>query len=301
MKRRGKITLLGMGLLGGSLGLAIQSRKLADRVVGYVRNEVRVKEYAPLGVADEITCDLASAVRGADWIVLCVPVEEMGGLLESALPYIQSEAIITDVGSVKHRVEEDLSPIAKKAGAWFVGSHPMAGSEKTGPQNARVDLFKGATCVVTPSNAHPDSIREQVKLFWEALGCRVVELAPKMHDRLVSRASHLPHVVSAALVNYVLSPSHPDLNDQTRLCSTGFKDATRIASGAPGMWKEIAMANREELISSLAVLIEDLKDFQDALRQEESTTVLQFFEMAKELRDRWLETDGRFRPQDPGA
>lgn len=283
-----------MGALGGSLGLAIQEKKLADRVVGYVRNEARVKEYTPLNVAHEITCDLAQAVRSADLIVLCVPVEEMGPLLERALPYIQQGSIITDVGSVKRRVEQDLVPIAQKAGAFFIGSHPMAGTEKTGPENARSDLYEGATCVVTSSEGSDREAAQQVRDFWKSLGSKVMDLSSKAHDELVSKTSHLPHVVAAALVNYVLSPSNQDLQSRTRLCSTGFKDATRIASGSPGMWKEIALANRDELSSALAVMIEDLNEFLESLRQGESERIFQFFEMAKQHRDEWLESDERF-------
>lgn len=283
-----------MGALGGSLGLAIQERKLAERVVGYVRNESRVEEYTPLKVAQEITCDLAQAVRGADWIILCVPVEEMRPLMERALPYIQKGCIITDVGSVKRKVERELVPVAQKAGAFFVGSHPMAGTEKTGPENAKVDLYAGATCVVSPSIESDEEAVRQVKGFWESLGGKVLELSSKAHDELVSKTSHLPHVVAAALVNYVLSPANQDLESRTRLCSTGFKDATRIASGSPGMWKEIALANRDELSSALAVMIEDLNEFLESLRQGESERVFQFFEMAKKHRDEWLNSDERF-------
>jgi prephenate dehydrogenase len=295
MKERGKITLLGMGLLGGSLGLAIQARRLAKTVTGYVRNEARIKEYASLNLADELTCDLAAAVRNADWIILCVPVEQMAPLLHQAKPYIKPGAIITDVGSVKLSVELALSPIAEEAQAFFVGSHPMAGSEKTGPLHADVDLFNGATCVITPTDKSDSKAVDAIAAFWRDAGCEISFLAPKTHDRLVARSSHLPHVVSAALVNYVLSPSLRDQEDQSGLCSTGFKDTTRIASGAPVMWREIVMANRDEISVSLSVLIEDLKEFQESLSRNEGESVLEFFNRAKSLRDDWLKSNKRFQ------
>ncbi|NDD40609.1 MAG: prephenate dehydrogenase/arogenate dehydrogenase family protein, partial [Verrucomicrobia bacterium] len=150
-----KVTLVGVGLLGGSLGLALKQRRLAGRVEGYVRREASIAECERLGVVDRATTDLLAAVREADLVVFCTPIAQMRSLAEQCVPALKAGALVTDVGSVKGSVVAELEPIFSKAGALFIGSHPMAGAEKTGPAAARPDLFERAVCVVTPGAKTP--------------------------------------------------------------------------------------------------------------------------------------------------
>jgi len=282
-----KITLVGVGLLGGSLGLALKQRGLAAKVDGYVRRRASIQECTRLGVVDHATLDLDCAVAGADLVVLCTPLAKMRPLAEQMLPFLKPGAIVTDVGSVKSTVARELEPLLSQVGAFFVGSHPLAGGEKMGVSAARADLFQQAICVVTPTpNSSAESV-SKVEIFWQSVGARSLRLSPEVHDELVSRSSHLPHVVAAELANYVLSPDLP--KDQVNLCATGFRDTTRIASSSPEMWHDIALANRQNLAQALGVMIGDLQEFRLVLERADSQAILEFFEQAKRRRDQWCD------------
>jgi prephenate dehydrogenase len=280
-----KVTLVGVGLLGGSLCLALKQRRLAGSVTGFVRRAASVAECARAGAVDVATLDLREAVAGAELVVLCTPLAQMRPLVEQMLPTLGKGVIVTDVGSVKRSVVRDLEPIVARAGAHFVGSHPMAGAEKTGVAAARADLFVNAVCAITPTgNSNRTAVRKVGRL-WESVGARLLRLAPAAHDAFVSRSSHLPHVVAAELANLVLDPRHPKA--QASLCANGFRDTTRIASGSPEMWRDIALANRENLSRAVAAFVGDLEGFRRALSRNDGRAILKFFEKAKRRRDQW--------------
>jgi prephenate dehydrogenase len=280
-----KITIIGVGLLGGSIGLAARERRLASEVAGFVRREASLKDCETAGAADYATTDLLAAVSNADLVILCTPLSQMRTRVEEMLPALKRGAIVTDVGSAKAGVVKDVCGLIRKAGAHFIGSHPMAGGEKMGVRAAKADLFVNAVCVVTPAkNSNPAALR-QVEQFWKSLGARTLRLAPEQHDVLVSRSSHLPHIVAAALANWVLDPARPKA--QTQLCSSGFRDTTRIASGSPEMWRDIALANRNNLVKSLDDFIAGLKKFQTSLKKTDAGAMTKYFETAKLRRDAW--------------
>lgn len=280
-----KVTIIGVGLLGGSLGQALKKRRLASEVVGYVRRPASVIECKKAGAVDSCTMDLCEAVQGADLVVLCTPLAQMPALLKEMLPAIKRGAIVTDVGSVKATVVKQLKPLVAKAGAHFIGSHPMAGAEKTGVAAARESLFENAVCVVTPTHKSNPSALRKTEQLWKSVGARVMRLAPELHDELVSRSSHLPHVAAATLANLVLDPKHP--KPQSLLCANGFRDTTRIASGSPEMWRDIAMANRKNLSRALDRFIRELKNFQNTLNHGDEKSAEKFFERGKQRRDAW--------------
>jgi prephenate dehydrogenase len=290
-----RIALVGVGLLGGSLGLAIKQRRLAAAITGYVRRTASVAECVDVGAVDIATQDLLAAVEGADLIILCTPIAQMRTLVEQMLPAVSRGAIITDVGSVKSSVVRDLENLVARAGAHFVGSHPMAGAEKTGVSAARSHLFVNAVCVVTPTRRTNKAAVQKVKRFWKSVGATVLELTPKAHDELVSRSSHLPHVVAAELANLVLHPRRP--REQAALCANGFRDSTRIAAGSPEMWRDIALANRENLASALDAFVDELLAFKRELKRGNAEAISKFFENAKQRRDSWAEK-GDASPQE---
>ena len=281
-----KVAIVGVGLLGGSLGLALRSRRLAGEVCGYLRRDSAVAEALAAGVVDRATTDLTAALRDADLVVLCVPVGSMESTALALRSGLSSGAVVTDVGSVKTVVVDRLESIVRDAGGDFVGSHPMAGSEKTGFGSARADLFEQAVCVVTPTSRTPHGSIARVESLWSGVGGRVVTMTPERHDLLVSRASHLPHVVAAGLARWVLDPGH-GLGEE-RLCATGFRDTTRLASGSPELWRDIALANRAPLDEAIAGLVGELERFRHALRNGDVAAVEAFFAAAKERRDSWI-------------
>lgn len=281
-----KVALVGVGLLGGSLGLAAKQRRIAREVHGYVRRAESVVECERLGVVDHATTDLPAAARDADLVILCTPIAQIPELAKRLLPALKPGAVVTDVGSVKAGVVAALESLIALTGAHFVGSHPMAGGEKMGASAARAELFENAVCLVTPTAQSNPAAVAQVENFWRAVGGRVLQLAPETHDELVSRSSHLPHVVAAALANSVLDSKHGA--EQPLVCAAGFRDTTRIASGSPEMWRDIALANREHLARALGAFTDDLRKFQLALEQNDAAAITKFFETGKQRRDGWL-------------
>jgi prephenate dehydrogenase len=293
--RWNKISLVGLGLMGGSLALAIKQGRLAAKLHAYVRRAASVAEGTKLGMTDVVTQNLEEAVLEADLVILCTPLSQMYPLTAQMWSHLKPGAIVTDVGSVKGSVVHELEPMIHAAAAHFVGSHPMAGSEKTGLASARADLFRNAICLVTPgAYASADAIGA-VQDFWKALGGIPIRMTPELHDDLVSRSSHLPHVVAAELANYVLSPAHP--KEQALVCANGFRDTTRIAAGSAEMWRDIALANRKNLGRVLGVFIEDLQEFQLALEREDVKAVEEFFAKAKQRRDQWRDDSPATSPE----
>lgn len=280
-----KITIIGVGLLGGSIGLAVKRRRLAREVAGFVRRAASLKDCEQVGALDYATTDLLAAVSGADLVILCTPLAQMQAITEQFLPALKRGAIVTDVGSVKADVIREICGMVRKTGAHFVGSHPMAGGEKMGVLAARADLYANAVCVVTPTkNSNAAAVRK-VEQFWKSLGARTLLLDAAKHDLLVSRSSHLPHVAAAGLASLILGPTQP--KEQTALCANGFRDTTRIASGSPEMWRDISLANRKNLAQSVDAFIGELKKFQSALKKSDAAAVEKFFATAKERRDNW--------------
>lgn len=281
-----KLTLIGVGLLGGSLGMAAKQRGLAGAVFGYVRRRERIGECLRAGAADRVTMELVEAVAGADLIVLCTPVGQMRLLVERLLPDIAPGAVITDVGSVKDGLVQDLETMVRRTGARFVGSHPMAGSEKTGVANARPDLFEDTVCVVTPTHRTSASALRRVKTLWQRVGARTITMPPAVHDDLVARSSHLPHILAGQLVNFVLGAGRG--KQQAELCANGFRDTTRVASGSPEMWRDILVANRRRLARVIAEYIASLKKLRAALLKSDQMEIERFLTLAKKRRDKWV-------------
>ncbi len=280
-----KIAVVGVGLLGGSLGLAVKQRRLAGRVDGFVRREASLAECLACGVVDRATLDLAEAVAEADLVVLCTPLSQMRSLAERMRSALKPGAVVTDVGSVKSSVVRDLEPLFEGSAVRFVGSHPMAGAEKIGVRAARADLFDKAVCVITPTPRTAREAARQVDGFWQAVGSRTLELSPALHDELAARASHLPHVLAAHLADYILQPEHPP--SQALLCASGFRDTTRVASGSPEMWRDIALANGEVLLRELDVLTGRLERFRRWVKAGDAQAIQEFFATAKARRDQW--------------
>jgi prephenate dehydrogenase len=281
-----KVSLIGVGLLGGSLGLALRQRRLAGEVVGFARRSASVGEAERSGAVDRATLDLADAVRDADLIVLCTPLGQMAPLARAMLPHLKRGVVVTDVGSVKGSVVRELERLLARVGARLVAGHPMAGSEKAGVGAARADLFENAVCVLTPTpRTHAASLRK-VEQLWRAVGSRVLRMEAAAHDRAVSRSSHLPHAVAAAVAHWVLDPGQAD--EVALLCAGGFRDTSRIASSSPEMWRDIALSNRKNLSRQLAGLAKSLVQLQQALDAGDAARVEAFYRTAKQRRDAWV-------------
>lgn len=275
-----KLTIFGPGLLGGSLGLAVRARKLARHVTVWARRPEAITEAVKLGAANDGTLKAVDAVKGADLVVLATTIGVMEQNAREFAPALSPNAIVTDVGSVKYPVVVALEHVLQGK-AKFVGSHPMAGSEEAGIAAARADLFDGATCIVTPTEATDRDALMRVAKFWEAVGLQVRTLSPAAHDEMVAKVSHLPHVVAAALVNYVCEAG----KEPMLYCGNGFRDTTRIAGGPAEMWKEICMVNRDEVRRAIDGIIEELTLARQMLENKDEISLLAFLRRAKSLRE----------------
>jgi 3-phosphoshikimate 1-carboxyvinyltransferase len=253
-----RLAVVGIGLLGGSVAKAARTGGLAREIVGIGRDPERLAPAVTDGTLTRATTDLADGLQGADLVVLAGPVLVNESLLERAWPLLEAGAVVTDVGSTKVGLARVARRLSTTRSVAFVGSHPMAGSEKAGYGVARADLFRQATVIVTPiENTEPTALKK-VSGFWEATGARVSTLDPEMHDRVVAAISHLPHLVSDALVEAV-SRFEPAAFE---FAARGFKDTTRIAAADPVMWQEIFTANREALVASLKAFRAALDDLE---------------------------------------
>jgi prephenate dehydrogenase len=280
-----KISIIGVGLLGGSIGLAARRWKLAGEIAGYVRRPGGLKDCEKAGAVDYATTDLFAAVSHADLVILCTPLAQMRPLAQQFLPALKRGAIVTDVGSVKADVVRELESLVAKAGGRFVGGHPMAGGEKMGVLAARADLFVNAMSILTPTKKSNSAAVRKLEQFWKSLGARVLKMDAAQHDLLVGRSSHLPHAIAATLAGLVLDPALPKL--QAQLCATGFRDTTRIASGSPEMWRDISLANRKNISKSVEAFAKELKKLQAALKSHNTAAIENFFATAKSRRDNW--------------
>ena len=263
------------------MGLAVKQRGVAGRVTGYVRRAESVEECLATGAVDEATQDLEAAVIGASLVILCTPVGDMAELAGQLKPHLSADTAITDVGSVKASVVRAVEGVLPR----FVGSHPLCGSEKVGVVHAHGDLFEGAACAVTPTGQSDAAAVEMVSGFWTALGGTVVSLTAENHDAIVARTSHLPHVMASALVNAVLAQPR---SGESMFLGTGFRDTTRLASGSPSMWRDIALTNAEAIARSIDELQAELEQLKTALVVKDAAALEKFFTEGKSGRDGWL-------------
>jgi prephenate dehydrogenase len=253
-----RLAVVGVGLLGGSVALAARAQGLAREIVGVGRDRARLDAPLRAGAVDRVTTDLAAGVRDADVVVLAATVLANERLLGEVWHAVAPGAVVTDVGSTKRGIVAVAERLNRQEPRAFVGSHPMAGSEKSGYAVARADLFHGATVIVTPTDASAPRAVKGVSALWESMGARVSALDPDTHDRVVAAISHLPHVAAWALVDAVgrFEPA------ATAFAARGFKDTTRIAASDPAMWTEILLDNRDAIVASLTAFRRSVDDLE---------------------------------------
>ncbi len=273
------VTLLGVGLMGASIGLALKSAGVSVTVRAYARRKETRDAALANGIADEVFADPAEAVRGADLVVACVPVRAIPALIEAAKPGLGKEAVVTDVGSTKAWLANEVRTVLAGTGVHFVGSHPMCGSEKTGHEAARPDLYRDAVCIVCSDPATRASAW-RITRFWTRLGARVVEMDAQKHDELAAATSHTPHLAATALV--CATKGDPEaLRD---LIGPGFRDTTRVAAGSPEVWRDIVESNAPAILKGLRTLQKEVKKLADDLEDEKFDAVQKRLALGAERR-----------------
>lgn len=279
------VAIIGVGLIGGSLGLALKKSRAVEKVIGIGRNPVKLKKAKKLGAIDEFFTDFLDGVKEAELVVICTPVGLIAPTIQRILPALKPGCIITDVGSVKAPLVKEVEKIVRHKYIHFIGGHPMAGSEQAGISNAQSDLFNKAVWVLTPG-IHT-SLKELAELHHliRRTGASVVLLNPKTHDRIVSVTSHVPHLLAASLVNFMREQDRKNRNT-AKLTAGGFRDVTRIASSSPDIWADIFMMNKQEIMKTLAAFNHLTGRMLNALKTNKRKEVFHLFAKAKETRDR---------------
>lgn len=274
------IAILGGGLLGGSLALALGGLENPPDVRLWARKQETVEAARELGITGA-TGDLAEAVHGADLIVLAVPVGSMAALVTSALKAgLHDGCLITDVGSVKRVPHREIGPLLRGREIQFIGSHPMAGSERNGLAAVTANLFQNAACLLTNDEAAPAELTAALERFWKTIGCRTSWMSAAVHDELVARISHLPHLIAASAARVCLKDPA-----EGRFGGGGLRDTTRVAAGNPAMWAEIVTENREALIGPLRETIADLREILASLESGDQEQAREWLVTAKQRRD----------------
>ncbi|MGL4400529.1 MAG: prephenate dehydrogenase [Luteolibacter sp.] len=274
------ITILGGGLLGGSLALALAALESPPVIRLWARHEETVAAAKELGISG-VTNDLAEAVRDADFIILAVPVGAMATLVTAALEAgLPAGCLITDVGSVKRVPHRKIAPLLQGRDIHFIGSHPMAGSERNGLAAVTSTLFKNAACLLTNDSGAPPEQAAALERFWKTIGCRTSWMSAAIHDELVARISHLPHLMSASTARVCLKDP-----GEGRFGGGGLRDTTRVAAGNPAMWAEIVTENREALIDLLKESITDLEEILTSLQNGDQEHAKRWLVTAKQRRD----------------
>ena len=281
MQRWDTVAIIGVGLIGGSIGLALRKRKLAKNVVGIGRRKTSLAAAKKLGCVTKTTTSIARGVARAGLVVVCTPVELIPRHVAEAGAHMPDGSLITDAGSTKAdlviRAETSLAdrfPIHLP----FVGSHPIAGSERTGPEAATADLLEGRVVVVTESEISDHDVVDTIEEFWQSLGAQVVRMTPEDHDAALARTSHLPHLLASALA--MATPE-----DHLPLTGSGWQDTTRIASGDIELWRQIFLANRSQSLKALDDFETVLKRFRAALESKDGTQLAALLAEGKRRRD----------------
>lgn len=283
MKTWNTVAIIGVGLIGGSIGMALRRRKLVSKVVGIGRRASSLAKAKQVGAVDETTTDLARGVHEAELIIVATPVELVSEIVAQAAAACPACALITDAGSTKAEIVAHGTKLCSRRslrdkGVAFVGSHPLAGSERAGPEAANADLFAGRTVVVTPvKQTLPHAVGE-VRAFWELLGSQVHEMSPKAHDAAVGATSHVPHILASAL-----AAATPE--EALSLVAGGWLDTTRVAAGEAELWRQILASNRSNVIRSLNRVMAKIQAFRQALVQENDQELVQLLEAGKRIRD----------------
>jgi prephenate dehydrogenase len=280
-----KLVIFGVGLIGGSVALALKRANAAPHVVGIGRSGESLQAALGLGVIDAVETDAKPALMDADMVIIAAPVAQTAAILAAITPHLASRTVITDVGSTKTDVIHNAQAILGDKISQFVPGHPIAGAEKSGVTAARADLFDGKNIVLTPTDATDRQALVTVRKLWETAGARVSEMTASNHDNIFAAVSHLPHLLAFALVDEIASRANAtQLFD---FAASGFRDFTRIAGSSPEMWRDISLANREALLNELAAYQDGLAALSKLLQNNDGAGLQALFERASHARNNW--------------
>lgn len=282
----GRLVIFGVGLIGGSLALALREANYVREVIGCSRNTVHLQKAVDLGVIDAYVTDPQEAVKDADVVLLAVPMGAMKPLLEQIRPTLPAHTLLTDAGSTKGSVVTEVNDVFGHDFTRFVPGHPIAGREKSGVEAAVADLYHKRRVILTPQTHTDRKALTQIAQMWQVTGALVEEMPVKLHDEVLAATSHLPHVLAFSLVDTLLNS--PQREDILRYAAGGFRDFTRIASSDPIMWRDICLHNGAAILPMIEALKQNLTEFADFIHRQDGEALRQRMEKAKTARDNYI-------------
>jgi cyclohexadieny/prephenate dehydrogenase len=278
-----QVALIGIGLIGSSISHAMRRKGLAGAITGSARTKATIETALGLRLVDRGCVHAGDAVKGADLVILSVPVGACAALAAEIAPNLRPGAIVTDVGSVKAAVVRDMAPHIPK-GVHFVPGHPIAGTEQSGPEAGFAELFDGRWTILTPTPKTDKAAVAKLKAFWEALGSKVEIMSPEHHDMVLAVTSHLPHLIAYNIVNTAAGLERVTNSEVIKFSAGGFRDFTRIAASDPTMWRDVFLNNKEAVLEMLGRFSEDLTELQRAIRFGDGETLFRLFEQSRAIR-----------------
>jgi cyclohexadieny/prephenate dehydrogenase len=276
-----RTTIVGPGLLGASIGMGLRDKNISEEIWAWLRDEKKADACRKSIWCDRALIDLEEAVEGSDLIILCTPVESILDQLDRISQWAGEGCVVTDVGSLKKEICERAEQVFENKSSFFIGSHPMAGSEKAGMEFASADLLIQKRCILTPTKNTREEDLKKISELWKRVGMEVTSMDMDEHDEIMSWISHLPHLVASSLINAIIS-RNPEMS---RYCGNGLRDTTRIAAGNPQMWMQILLGNKENLEGGINDLIKSLEEFKEALSNKDRVNLLKILQSAKDSRD----------------
>lgn len=280
-----KIVIFGVGLIGGSVALALKKAGSTAQIVGVGRSTESLQTALDLGVIDVASDNIAQAVVDADLILIATPVAQTPAILSAIKPHLGTDAVITDAGSTKTDVLTYASDVLSERASQFVGGHPIAGAEKSGVTAANADLFRNKNVILTPTPENSADAISRVKTLWQLCGANISDMTAAMHDSVFAAVSHLPHLLAFALVDDIAS--RPNAEQLFSFAASGFRDFTRIAGSHPEMWRDISLANKEALLKEITAFQTELATLKQLLQNEDGAGLQALFERASTARNAW--------------
>lgn len=279
-----KTAIIGVGLIGGSIAIVLRQNGITKNIIGIGRGIKNLETAKKLGVVDEWTQDAKQGVKDADLVIIATPVASIAKIVKDISPSLKNGAIITDVGSVKKSILDEIESFLPDA-IHFIAGHPIAGTENAGVEAAFLTLFQNRKCILTPTKKTNSNALEKIKAIWEIAGSQVVIMDALKHDKILAAVSHLPHIAAYSLVNAVADMKDLDENI-LNYSAGGFKDFTRIASSPPEMWRDICLLNKDAILDVIHRFQETLKNLKTMIEKSDKEGLTKEFEKAKEVRDR---------------
>ncbi|HPO91330.1 MAG TPA: prephenate dehydrogenase/arogenate dehydrogenase family protein [Victivallales bacterium] len=276
------IGIIGLGLLGTSLGLSLHGKY---KRIGWARRKESLDYAMKINSCDEVYVDVKDVLLNSDIVVLCLPVKTIIKFSKENLHHFAEGIIVTDIGSVKRKIVGELEELFLSKGIKFVGSHPMAGSEQSGAEAAREDIYQNAIVFLTPTERTDNLSLQIVSAMWEATGAKTINISSEKHDEVVAMASHLPHISAAVLAKTILSADEQKIISLA--CAGGFRDSTRVAISSPEMWNEIIEFNYDNILLSLTKLENEICEIRNAIENKDFDKIKVFLEIASDLRKKW--------------